>query len=211
MIKLKTLLSEKFLGFGIGQGKRVKEQQLPDASATDIMQGLDRDPATGRLRGSGMDIADEISNEKFGMDFDNLSSINQDTVQQLINDTPSSTAKQFRLDQLKFDELTKIFPKHYNQIHFKRMQPDGNEGPYYKDALTFPNPNDASTVIGDMESFEDWKESTKRRFGNVTITLDPDAEERWNMVKVEDDKFSQDKKDSDQAKMDTLKSWGTSS
>jgi len=49
MIKLKSLLSEKFLGFGFGAGK-VKEQQLPDASATDIMQGLDRDPATGNLR-----------------------------------------------------------------------------------------------------------------------------------------------------------------
>ena len=31
MIKLKSLLSEKYLGFGIGAG-RVKEQQLPDAS-----------------------------------------------------------------------------------------------------------------------------------------------------------------------------------
>jgi len=172
MIKLKTLLSEKFLGFGIGQGKRVKEQQLPDASATDIMQGLDRDPATGRLRGSGMDIADEISNEKFGMDFDNLSSID---------------------------------------VHFTRMQPDGKDGPYYRDALIFPTPSDASSVIGDMEALEDWKDQTKRRFGNVTVILDPDAKERWDMVKVEDDKFSQDKKDSDQAKMDTLKSWGTSS
>ena len=80
MIKLKTLLSEKYLGFGIGQGK-VKEQQLPDASATDIMQGLDRDPATGQL---------------------------------------NSKQKELTLDQLKFNELTKIFPKHYNQVHFLR-------------------------------------------------------------------------------------------
>ena len=168
MIKLKSLLSEKFLGFGFGVGK-VKEQQLPDASATDIMQGLDRDPATGNLRNT----------------------------------------KEFTLDQLKFDLLVKTFPKNYNQVHFTRMQPDGKEGPYYKDAVTFPNPNDASSVIGDMESLEDWKDQTKRRFGNVKIILNPDAKESWEKVKIEDDKFAQDKKDSDSAKMDMLKQWGT--
>ena len=41
MIKLKTLLSEKYLGFGLGAG-RVKEQSM-----TDLAQGLDRDPMTG--------------------------------------------------------------------------------------------------------------------------------------------------------------------
>ena len=168
MIKLKSLLSEKFLGFGFGAGK-VKEQQLPDASMTDIMQGLDRDPATGNLRNT----------------------------------------KEFTLDQLKFDLLVKTFPKNYNQVHFTRMQPDGKEGPYYKDAVTFPNPNDASSVIGDMESLEDWKDQTKRRFGNVKIILNPDAKESWEKVKIEDDKFSQDKQDADSAKMDMLKQWGT--
>ena len=155
MIKLKTLLSEKFLGFGFGAGK-VKEQQLPDASATDIMQGLDRDPATGQL-------------------------------------------KIFRVKD------------YFNDIHFNRMQPDGKEGPYYRDGLSFPNPNDTSSTVADMKSLENWKERTKRRFGNIKIILDPDAEEHWEKVKIEDDKFSQDKKDSDQAKMDTLKSWGTTS
>jgi len=152
MIKLKTLLSEKFLGFGIGQGKRVKEQQLPDASATDIM-----------------------------------------------------------LDQLKFDDLVKMFriKDYFNDVHFNRMQPDGKEGPYYRDGLSFPNPNDTSSIVADMKSLENWKEKTKRRFGNIKITLDPDAEEHWEKVKIVDDKFSQDKKDADQAKMDTLRSWGT--
>ena len=41
MIKLKSLLSEKYLGFGLGAG-RVKEQSM-----TDLGQGLDRDPTTG--------------------------------------------------------------------------------------------------------------------------------------------------------------------
>ena len=173
MIKLKTLLSEKFLGFGFGAGK-VKEQQLPDASATDIMQGLDRDPATGQLNNKQQEV---------------------------------------RLDQLKFDDLVKIFrvKDYFNDIHFNRMQPDGKEGPYYRDGLSFPNPNDTSSTVADMKSLENWKERTKRRFGNIKIILDPDAEEHWEKVKIEDDKFDQDKKDADQAKMDTLKSWGTSS
>ena len=173
MIKLKSLLSEKYLGFGIGQGK-VKEQQLPDASATDIMQGLDRDPATGQLNNKQQEV---------------------------------------RLDQLKFDDLVKIFrvKDYFNDIHFNRMQPDGKEGPYYRDGLSFPNPNDTSSTVADMKSLENWKEKTKRRFGNIKIILDPDAEEHWEKVKIEDNKFSQDKKDSDQAKMDTLKSWGTTS
>ena len=173
MIKLKSLLSEKYLGFGIGQGK-VKEQQLPDASATDILQGLDRDPATGQL---------------------------------------NSKQKELTLDQLKFDDLVKMFrvKDYFNDLHFNRMQPDGKEGPYYRDGLSFPNPNDTSSTVADMKSLENWKERTKRRFGNIKIILDPDAEEHWEKVKIEDDKFSQDKKDSDQAKMDTLKSWGTTS
>jgi len=172
MIKLKTLLSEKFLGFGIGQGKRVKEQQLPDASTTDIMQGLDRDPVTGQL---------------------------------------NSKQKELTLDQLKFNDLVKMFriKDYFNDVHFNRMQPDGKEGPYYRDGLSFPNPNDTSSIVADMKSLENWKEKTKRRFGNIKIILDPDAEEHWEKVKIVDDKFSQDKKDADQAKMDTLRSWGT--
>ena len=178
MIKLKTLLNEKYLGFGFGAGK-VKEQQLPDASMTDLAQGLDRDPMTGNPKAGG-------AGGNINLNY-----------------------KEIKLDQLKFDELTKMFPKHYNQVHFTRMQPDGKEGPYYRDALSFPTPSDASKVIGDMEALEDWKDQTKRRFGNVAVILDPDAENSWDMVKIEDDKFSQDKKQASDAKMDMLKQWGT--
>ena len=172
MIKLKSLLSEKYLGFGFGAGK-VKEQQLPDASATDIMQGLDRDPATGQL---------------------------------------NSKQKELSIDQLKFDELVKIFrvKDYFNDVHFNRMQPDGKEGPYYRDGLSFPNPSDASSIVADMKSLENWKEKTKRRFGNVKVILDPDAEEHWEKVKVDDERFTQDQKDANDAKMDMLKQWGTS-
>ena len=157
MIKLKDLL----------------EQQLPDASATDIMQGLDRDPATGQL---------------------------------------NSKQKELSLDQLKFDDIVKIFrvKDYFNDVHFNRMQPDGKEGPYYRDGLSFPNPSDASSIVADMKSLENWKEKTKRRFGNVKVILDPDAEEHWEKVKVDDERFTQDQKDANDAKMDMLKQWGTS-
>lgn len=166
MIKLKDLL----------------EQQLPDASATDLAQGLNRDPKTGNPLpgGAGGNI--------------NLN------------------YKEIKLDQLKFDDLVKLFrPKDYfNDVHFNRTQPNGQEGPYYRDGLSFPNPSDASSVIGDMKSLEDWKEKTKRRFGNVNIILNPDAEEHWEKVKVDDERFTQDKQSADAAKMDMLKQWGTS-
>ena len=166
MIKLKDLL----------------EQQLPDASATDLAQGLNRDPMTGNPLPGG-------AGGNINLDY-----------------------KEIILDQLKFDDLIKLFrPKDYfNDVHFNRTQPNGQEGSYYRDGLSFPNPSDASSIIGDMKSLEDWKEKTKRRFGNVNIILNPDAKEHWEKVQVDDERFTQDRKDADQAKMNMLKQWGTS-
>jgi len=156
MIKLKTLLNEKYLGFGTGAGK-VKEGfkdylGYSDTSATEV-----------------------------------------------------------QLDQLEFDEVVKLFsPKdHFNDIHYTRIQPDGQEGPFYRDGLNFPNPSDASSVVGDMKSLEQWKEQTKRRFGNVKVILNPDAEEHWEKVQIDDDKFAQDKQQASDAKSSMLKQWGT--
>ena len=166
MIKLKDLL----------------EQQLPDASATDLAQGLNRDPMTGNPLPGG-------AGGNINLDY-----------------------KEIKLDQLKFDDLIKLFrPKDYfNDVHFNRTQPNGQEGSYYRDGLSFPNPSDASSIIGDMKSLEDWKEKTKRRFGNVNIILNPNAKEHWEKVQVDDERFTQDRKDADQAKMNMLKQWGTS-
>ena len=180
MIKLKSLLSEKYLGLGNMVG-RVKEQQLPDASGTDLAQGLDSDPMTGNPMPGGA------------------------------GGTVNLDYKQVQLDQLKFDDVVKLFkPKDYfNDIHFTRMQPDGKEGPFYRDGLSFPNPSDASSVIGDMKSFEDWKQETKRRYGNVKVILDPNAKEHWEKVQVDDARFTQDKKQAGDAKMNVLQQFGT--
>ena len=165
MIKLKDLL----------------EQQLPDASATDLAQGLNRDPMTGNPMPGGA------------------------------GGTVNLNYREVNLDQLKFDDIVKLFrPKDYfNDVHFNRTQPDGQDGPFYRDGLSFPNPSDASSVIGDMKSLEDWKEKTKRRFGNVKIILNPDAEEHWEKVKVDDARFLQDKQTADAAKMNILQQFGT--
>ena len=165
MIKLKDLL----------------EQQLPDASATDLAQGLNRDPMTGNPMPGGA------------------------------GGTVNLNYREVNLDQLKFDDIVKLFrPKDYfNDVHFNRTQPDGQDGPFYRDGLSFPNPSDASSVIGDMKSLEDWKEKTKRRFGNVKIILNPDAEEHWEKVKVDDARFLQDKQTADAAKMNVLQQFGT--
>ena len=89
------------------------------------------------------------------------------------------------------------------------MQPDGKEGAFYRDGLSFPNPSDASSVIGDMKSFEDWKQETKRRYGNVKVILDPNAKEHWEKVQVDDARFTQDKKQAGDAKMNVLQQFGT--
>jgi len=163
MIKLKTLLNEKYLGFGIGQGK-IKEDGFKD------YLGYSESP-----------------------------------------ETQNSKQTEVQLDQLEFDEVVKLFsPKdHFNDIHYTRIQPNGQEGPFYRDGLNFPNPSDASSVVGDMKSFEQWKQKTKSRFGNVKVILDPEAQEHWEKVQIDDEKFNQDKQQASDAKMSMLKQWGT--
>ena len=97
------------------------------------------------------------------------------------------------LDKLTFDMLRQVFSDDYKDVHFTRMQPDGKEGNYYRDAISFPNASDSRTVIGDMSALEDWKEKTKSRYGNVDILLKPEAENWFDQVEVLDDKFQDTK------------------
>ena len=93
------------------------------------------------------------------------------------------------LDKLTFDMLRQVFSDDYKDVHFTRMQPDGKEGNYYRDAISFPNASDSRTVIGDMSALENWKEETKRRYGNVDISLKPEAENWFDKVEIKDDKY----------------------
>ena len=43
------------------------------------------------------------------------------------------------LEDLDFETLKSFFPKFYQKVKFTRTQPSGEEGPYYEDAISFPN------------------------------------------------------------------------
>ena len=62
------------------------------------------------------------------------------------------------LEDLDFETLKSFFPKFYQKVKFTRTQPSGEEGPYYEDAISFPNTDDSQTVIGDESAFDrDWE------------------------------------------------------
>ena len=239
MIKLKTLLNEKYLGLGFGAGK-IKEQQFPDTLPSDL-----RDPATGNLKYQTVaeiekaikDVKEKIQAQSlavagsmqgsnttsgFGTPSNQFDPRHEDSLlKRLEQDLKAleqqkarlytGNQKEVQLDQLNFDEIVQLFSAkdHFNDVHYTRMQPNGQEGPFYRDGLNFPNPSDAASVIGDMKSFQDWKEKTKRRFGNVKVILNPDAQEHWEKVQIDDDKFAQDKQQAMDAKASMLKQFGT--
>ena len=94
------------------------------------------------------------------------------------------------LKDLDFKTLKAAFPKFYQKSKSTRMQPNGEEGPYYKDAISFPNADDSSTVIADESALEDWKAKTLKRFGNVEIEFNDEAENWFDRVKIYDDAFA---------------------
>jgi len=94
------------------------------------------------------------------------------------------------LEDLDFKTLKAAFPKFYQKSKSTRMQPNGEEGPYYKDAISFPNADGSSTVIADESALEDWKAKTLKRFGNVEIEFNDEAENWFDRVKIYDDAFA---------------------
>ena len=94
------------------------------------------------------------------------------------------------LDDLDFETLKAAFPKFYQKVKFTRTQPNGEEGQYYEDAISFPNLDDSSTVIGDSSALEDWKNKVSRRFGNVEIVFNDQAKNHFDRVFVSDDAFN---------------------
>ena len=109
------------------------------------------------------------------------------------------------LEGLTFDMVVNIFSDDYKDVQFTRKQPDGEDGPYYRDSVTFPNTDDTLTAIGDMGAFEDWKYKTMERFGDVSIKLDPKASMWFDKVKILDDEFQALKDKLAQGKADAMK------
>ena len=56
-----------------------------------------------------------------------------------------------------------------------------------------------------MSAFEDWKNKTMERFGNVSIKLDPKSDMWFDKVKVIDDEFQTLKDKLAQGKADAMK------
>jgi hypothetical protein len=91
------------------------------------------------------------------------------------------------LEDLDFETLKKAFPNHYQKEKFIRPQ---TGKPYYEDAISFPNLDDSSMVIGDELALGDWKDKVSRRFGNVEIVFNNEAKNSWDRVFVSDDAFN---------------------
>ena len=93
----------------------------------------------------------------------------------------------YTLDELTFDIVKQFFPK---------------------GEVSFPNPDDSSRLVRNERDLEDWKSTTKNRFGNVRVFFDPNAV-WYDQVQIKDEKFNKDKEASIQAKAATLSNWGT--
>ena len=111
------------------------------------------------------------------------------------------------LKDLTFDMLTDTFKDKYKDIHFTRKQPNGEEGNYYRDAVSFPNPDDSLTVIGDVNALEGWKERITKRYGDVDIELFPEEDTWFDMVKIKDEEFKKDKESYIDAKGKAMDDW----
>ena len=86
--------------------------------------------------------------------------------------------QEYPLDELTFATVRQFFP----------------EG-----EVAFPNPDDSSRIVRNKEDLEDWKRTTKNRYGNVKIVFNPKA--IWyDQVKIKDKEFNKDKEMSIQAK-----------
>ena len=158
-----------------------------------IIDRLPEDPKAAYIRDM-MDKEDPKMDPAIRSDFDDPMFENlKETATELgyLNEDKQETI--VSLDKLTFDMLRQVFSDDYKDVHFTRMQPDGKEGNYYRDAISFPNASDSRTVIGDMSALENWKEETKKRYGNVDISLKPEAENWFDQVEVLDDKFQDTK------------------
>ena len=91
------------------------------------------------------------------------------------------------LNDIDIETLKSSFPEYYQNEKFIRPQ---TGEPYYSDNISFPNPDDSMSRIGDPESLEDWKDKINRRFGDVIIKFNNKAKNWFDKVFVDDDAFN---------------------
>lgn len=92
----------------------------------------------------------------------------------ILNEAPGGRQATIKLSQLTFNVV-------------KGMFGDVSYG------VNFPNPDDSMTTIFNSEQLERWKQGIEKRYGDVNIRIDTEAQYRWDKVKILDDKFIADK------------------
>ena len=106
---------------------------------------------------------------------------------------PGEGEIEISLEDLNFNYIVDAFTDNYQDVHFPRKQPKGDEGNYYRDGINFPNFDDSSTHIGDENAWEDWKNKTMRHYGNVEIVLNSEGKNWFDKVFISDDQFNDDR------------------
>ena len=119
-------------------------------------------------------------------------------------DPEDGVVDEIELEDLDFETLKSFFPKFYQNVKFTRTQSDGEEGPYYEDAISFPNLDDSTMEIGDSSALEDWKDKVSRQFGNVEIIFNDEAKNSFDRVFVADDAFNTARDEFIKGKMSAL-------
>ena len=102
-----------------------------------------------------------------------------------------SEAVDVKVKDLTFDKVKEVFKDKYQDVHFTRKQPDGKEGPAYKDYVSFKKVDNLLGIL-DSKALEQWKEeilSIKGIDPDVKVTLDPDAVAWFDKATIEDPAF----------------------
>ena len=92
-----------------------------------------------------------------------------------INEKPETRQKVVDLKSLNFDLLMSMFGKK----------------PMF--GFNLPNPNDSYRSVRDERELNDWKAGIEKKYGNVNIKIDTEAESPWDKIQILDDKFIADK------------------
>jgi len=98
-----------------------------------------------------------------------------------------------KIKDLTFDVMKDVFTDRYQTVHFTRMQPDGKEGPAYKDSVYLTNGDGSSQGISDPKALEQWKSSILSIKGinpDVEVILNPKGDKYGQKSFIEDPIFT---------------------
>lgn len=97
-----------------------------------------------------------------------------------------------KIKDLTFDIMKDVFTDRYQTVHFTREQPDGKEGPYYRDDVYLTNGDGSSSGVGDKKALEQWKSSILSLKGinpDVEVILNPKGNKYGQKSSIEDPIF----------------------